>query len=58
VDTLGYPLITGSDAHYVEHVGRRSFDLPVSAEQCSEAKAHGRISLSVIRTALSNCPRS
>ncbi|HON12930.1 MAG TPA: PHP domain-containing protein [Treponema sp.] len=58
VDTLGYPLITGSDAHYVEHVGRRSFDLPVSAEQCSEAKTQGWISLSVIRSALRNCPRS
>ena len=27
VDTLGYPLITSSDAHYPEHIGRRAFDL-------------------------------
>ncbi len=27
IDTLGYPLTTSSDAHYVEHVGRRPFDL-------------------------------
>jgi len=33
LDTLGYPLITSSDAHYPEHVGRRPFELDVSAEE-------------------------
>jgi hypothetical protein len=32
LDTLGYPLITGSDAHYIEHVARRPFELEISAE--------------------------
>ncbi|MDR1390083.1 MAG: PHP domain-containing protein [Treponema sp.] len=27
LDTLGFPLVTGSDAHYIEHVGRRPFEL-------------------------------
>ena len=33
MDTLGYPLITSSDAHFPEHVGRRPFELDVSAEE-------------------------
>jgi hypothetical protein len=33
LDTLGYPLITGSDAHYIEHVGRRPFELDSSREE-------------------------
>jgi hypothetical protein len=33
VDTLGYPLITSSDAHYPEHVARRPFELDVSPEE-------------------------
>ena len=27
LDTLGFPLVSGSDAHYTEHVGRRPFTL-------------------------------
>jgi len=33
LDTLGYPMTTSSDAHYPEHVGRRPFQLDVSAEE-------------------------
>ncbi|MDR2517483.1 MAG: PHP domain-containing protein [Spirochaetaceae bacterium] len=33
LDTRGYPLITSSDAHYPEHVGRRPFRLALSAEE-------------------------
>jgi hypothetical protein len=33
LDTLGYPLISGSDAHYIEHVGRRPFDLDIGGEE-------------------------
>jgi hypothetical protein len=33
LNTLGYPLITSSDAHYYEHVGRRPFELDVSTEE-------------------------
>jgi PHP family Zn ribbon phosphoesterase len=33
LNTLGYPLTTSSDAHYPEHVGRRPFELDVTAEE-------------------------
>ena len=33
LDTKNYPLITSSDAHYPEHIGRRPFQLNVSAEE-------------------------
>jgi PHP family Zn ribbon phosphoesterase len=33
LDTLGYPLVTGSDAHYVEHAGRRPFELDIDREE-------------------------
>jgi hypothetical protein len=33
LDTLGYPLITGSDAHYIEHVARRPFELDIDREE-------------------------
>jgi hypothetical protein len=33
IDTLGFRLTTSSDAHYSEHVGRRPFDLAISAEE-------------------------
>jgi PHP family Zn ribbon phosphoesterase len=33
LDTLGYPLVTGSDAHYIEHVARRPFELDIDREE-------------------------
>ena len=33
LDTLGFPLITSSDAHVVEHVARRPFNLDVNMEE-------------------------
>ena len=33
LNTFHYPLITGSDAHYPEHVGRRPFELHAAAEE-------------------------
>jgi len=33
LDTLGYPLITSSDAHYPEHISRRPFQLDVTEEE-------------------------
>ena len=38
LDTLGYPITTSSDAHYPEHICRRSFELDVTAE---ELQPHG-----------------
>jgi PHP family Zn ribbon phosphoesterase len=33
LDTLGFPLITSSDAHYPEHIARRPFQLDISLEE-------------------------
>ena len=33
LDTLGYPLITSSDAHYPEHVARRPFTLDIEIDE-------------------------
>ncbi len=50
VDTLGYPLTTSSDAHYVEHVGRRAFTL--DAERDELLSRDGRLSMEALATAL------
>ncbi len=52
VDTLGYPLITGSDAHYPEHVGRRTFQLPVATDLAEQTKREGKMDIGVLRAAL------
>lgn len=56
IDTRGYPLITSSDAHFPEHVGRRAFDLDMADDPI--AKADGSANLDAIKTALSRRPRS
>lgn len=58
VDTLGYPLITNSDAHYPEHVGRRAFELPLAEEQRQQVKADRCIDLSLLRSALLLCGKT
>lgn len=58
VDTLGYPLITGSDAHYPEHVGRRSFELPLDDEEQKEVKAAGKIDIALLGSALRRCRKA
>jgi len=55
VDTRGYPLITSSDAHYVEHVGRRAFDLDIADDPLT--LAGGRANLATIRAGLARRPR-
>jgi hypothetical protein len=52
LDTLGFPLITGSDAHYVEHVGRRSFKLDVTAEELRSADPDGDVDMGALKQAL------
>jgi hypothetical protein len=52
LDTLGYPLITSSDAHYPEHVGRRPFELDISEEELLSAGSGGEIDLEALRKAL------
>jgi hypothetical protein len=55
VDTLGYPLITSSDAHYVEHIGRRAFDLDFAGD--SPTRANGAADLDAIKRALGRRPK-
>jgi len=55
LDTRGYPLITSSDAHYVEHIARRAFDLDLADDPLLDPS--GRANLAAVRAALSRCPR-
>jgi len=52
LDTLGYPLITSSDAHYPEHVGRRPFWLDVSAEELQPRGPGTEADIGVLKKAL------
>ena len=52
LDTLGYPLITSSDAHFPEHVGRRPFALDVSVEELQPGGAGAEADMEAFRKAL------
>jgi hypothetical protein len=52
LDTLGFPLVTGSDAHYVEHVGRRSFELDSCAEALLPGGLDGDVDIEALKRAL------
>jgi hypothetical protein len=56
LDTLGYPLITGSDAHYVEHVGRRPFELDISKDELLPGGPGSDASLEALKMALAKRP--
>jgi hypothetical protein len=51
LDTMGYPLITSSDAHYPEHICRRPFELDVTAEELLPG-GNGEAVMGVLRQAL------
>jgi len=55
LDTRGYPLITSSDAHYVEHIARRAFDLDIAADRLTDT--NGRANMNTIRAALARSPQ-
>lgn len=55
LDTRNYPLITSSDAHFPDHIGRRAFDLDIA--DASLVRADGRVDLETIRAALARRPR-
>jgi len=57
LDTLGYPLITSSDAHYPEHVGRRPFELDVSAEELQPGGPGSAADIEIFKLALGKRPR-
>jgi len=57
LDTLGFPLISGSDAHYTEHVGRRPFQLDLTAEELLPNGPGSDADLAVLQKALEKRPR-
>jgi len=57
LDTLGYPVITSSDAHYPEHVGRRPFGLDVDADELQPGGPGTEADIGVLRTALGKSGR-
>jgi 3',5'-nucleoside bisphosphate phosphatase len=52
LDTLGFPLVTGSDAHYVEHVGRRPFELNAVIEELLPGGHDGGVDMETLKRAL------
>ena len=58
MDTLGYPLTTSSDAHYPEHVGRRPFELDISAEELAPKGLIQEADLNALIKALGKRPIS
>jgi len=57
LDTLGYPLITSSDAHFPEHIGRRPFDLDVSIEELAPNGLSGGADIDALKRALAKRPQ-
>jgi len=56
LDTLGYHLITSSDAHYPEHVARRPFELDTCLEELAPNGLSGEADLNVLKKALEKRP--
>ena len=57
LETHHLPLITGSDAHHPEHVGRRPFELHTTAEELLPQGPEHDASLSALKAALERRPR-
>jgi len=57
LDTFNYPLTTSSDAHFVEHVGRRPFKLDINAEELQPNGAGTEAVMEVLKNALNKRPR-
>jgi len=56
LDTLGYPLITSSDAHYPEHVARRPFELDISLEELAPNGLTDEADMNALKGALAKRP--
>lgn len=54
-NTLGYPLTTSSDAHYIEHIARRPFTLDIGDRALFDGS--GAVDIEVVREALQLRPR-
>jgi len=57
LDTLGYPLITSSDAHYPEHVARRPFALETSMEELAPNGIENGADMNVLKKVLAKRPK-
>jgi len=57
LDTLGFPMTTSSDAHYSEHVGRRPFELDVSAEELLPGGSGSQADMAVFKQAFEKRPK-
>ena len=57
MDTLGYPLTISSDAHYPEHVGRRTFELDTTFEELAPNGLNSEADIKVLIQALEKRPR-
>jgi len=58
LNTYGYPLTVSSDAHYSEHIGRRSFDLDVTAEELQPDGPGSEVNMEAFKTALAKRPKN
>jgi PHP family Zn ribbon phosphoesterase len=56
LDTLGYPLVTGSDAHYIEHIGRRPFELDITIDELLPGGPAGDADMNALKKALAKRP--
>ncbi|MDR0389466.1 MAG: PHP domain-containing protein [Spirochaetaceae bacterium] len=56
IDTLGYPRITSSDAHYPEHVARRPFELDAVLEELLPGGPGTEADIEVLKAALLRRP--
>jgi histidinol phosphatase-like PHP family hydrolase len=56
LDTLGYPLIISSDAHYPEHIARRPFKLDITAEELQPDGPGTEANMSAFKLALGRRP--
>ena len=56
LDTLGYPLITSSDAHFPEHVARRPFELDTTLKELAPKGLDGGADMNVLKRVLTSRP--
>ncbi|MCL2210036.1 MAG: PHP domain-containing protein [Treponema sp.] len=52
LNTKGFPLITSSDAHYLEYIGRRPFELDVTAEELQPGGSGTEANMEIFKQAL------
>jgi hypothetical protein len=58
LNTLGYPLITSSDAHYPEHIARRPFNLDITREELQPGGPGCEADMEAFKRALAKRPGS